>query len=255
MSERDRKIIDYFLEHPESTIKKISEYLDIPKSTVQRILNKYGDIEISNSITIKQQLILNKKNGNSRGGKSYFQKYSPVKDLQGRFIGSQEDIGNVDKEKNKVQDIRIIVGYFSSNPQATLESISQELTKKYGSKYTVSYVYKCLNDSRLEELFGKLISDSIREQLNNNRYNFFFKFDKSIINIDALTKIGLDANTIAVLLYRFNGGEIKSCDAAAQHFDCSKTTISNIEDKALIMINNYFSGNYESDNIEKSYKI
>lgn len=252
MDKKDRIVLEIFIENPIFTIQQISDETKISRSSVQRILNRYVDIEIpSTKRTIKEQLLFNKNVGKQKGGRTTFKRYGLVRDKEGKFIGIKKESTIIDKEQIKRDDIDLIVKNFSSNPRCTIEKLTEEINLVYNKKYTVSYVYRCLIDPRVEEIFGELISDSIKTQLDNNRYCFFLKFKNLKIDVETLTQLGLDDECIAVLICRFNDGNILSHDVVAQKFNCSKTKIANIENRALDIIEEKLNEDTQDRKIKK----
>ena len=229
-------VVNYFIENPTSTMIEISDSIGISKSSVQRILNKdeYSDIYIDKTgRTIKEQLTHNLNMGKKKGGKNSFQYNIALKDNDGKFIGSIENYDYIDNEEIKQQDIELIVEYYCTHSTDTLESIVEQINNKYNKKYTKAYVYNCLLDPRVEALFEPIVSEEIKNQLSNNYQGFFKKFGFISMDLETLSKYDLTDREIAILLYRFNNGKIKSTQEAATHFNCSKTVITKIEDKAL----------------------
>ena len=234
--EKYKLVVNYFIDNPTYTMIDIANQTGISKSSVQRILNKdeYADKIISKTgRTIKEQLTYNLNMGKKKGGKNSFQYNIALKDDNGKFIGSVENYDYIDNEEIKQQDIELIVDYYCTHSTDTLESIVEQINDKYNKKYTKAYVYNCLLDQRVEALFEPIVSEEIKNQLSNNYQGFFKKFGFISMDLETLSKYDLTDREIAILLYRFNNGKIKSTQEAAQHFNCSKTVITKIEDKAL----------------------
>ncbi len=150
--EKEKLVVDYFMDHPTKYIKDIADEVNIPRSTVQRYLEKYKKIKIKGQeTTIEEQLKQNKRNGQKEGGLRFFEKNDSIKSEDGRFIGSMIT-DKKDKEKQKQRDIIIIANYYLENATKTLSDIASELEEI--GPYTRDYVYDCLKDSRLVELIG-----------------------------------------------------------------------------------------------------
>lgn len=180
-------VFNYFLEHPSASMIEISIETGVSKSSCQRYLNlpEYCNVYIpSTQRTIKEQLEYNKNLGNQKGGRATFQAHEVKRDETGKFIGVTKTEEKIDREEKKREDIIKIVNYFSKNPYSTLE----EIANFFDGVYTKYYVYDCLNDTRVEEIFGKTIASQIRQQLSNNRYSISKTLATQIEN-DALNKI------------------------------------------------------------------
>ena len=230
------KVIYYFLDNPTSTIIEISNATGIPASTCQRYLNlkEYSNILIKKTNrTVQEQLHFNRLKGNQKGGRTTFEKYESKKSEDGKFIGL-EKTDKDDKEQKKRKEIKMFVNYFSKNPHATLD----EMAEAFDNLYTTDYIYDCLNDPRVEEIFGKIISNAIVLELQNNKYSFLKKYDGKLTE-DIFKQSGLSPLEIQVLNYRFNSGEIHSQEEVALFFNVSKTTIEKIENSAIDKIENY----------------
>ena len=216
---------------------EISNKTGVSKSTVQRILNQDNSSRMyipSTGRTVKEQLQYNLVMGKRKGGKHCFQNNIALKDNEGKFIGCIENNYYVDKEEEKQQDVNLIVEYYCSHSTETLDNIVEQINEKYNKRFTKSYVYDCLLDSRVELLFGPIVSQEIKLQLSNNNQGFFKKFGFISMDIETLSKYQLTDKEIAVLLYRFNNGTIKSTQDAALHFNCSKTVITNIDEECKV---------------------
>ena len=234
---KKKKTLEYFLEHPTATINEISAAVNIPKSSVQRYLSDhiYMNVVIpSTGKTVSEQLKINKMAGNQKGGRTTFLTYSVQKDASGKFIGTTAETTEEDKEQHKREDIIKFVRYFSNNPFATLE----EIEESFVGAYTKSYIYDCLNDPRVEELFGKLIADAINAQLDQNRYNIRRKFE-GCWGMDLFSSAGLTEHEIQILNMRFSNGTIRSAEDVGQELNISKTRVTQIEDQALAKLEAY----------------
>ena len=228
-------VVNFFVNNPTFSIIEVSSFTGVSKSTVQRILSnpEYSDIITITGRTIKEQLEYNLKVGRKKGGINSFMNNTATKDSSGRFTGSITVQNGENNELKKIEDIKIIVDFYSRNPNLTLDVLTSKINQKYNTNYTRDYIYDCLLDSRVEELYGLLISSAISNNLTANYQGFIRKFGIMIFTIDELSKYELTDMEIAVLIYRFNNGTIKSATDAAKHFNCSKTNITNIENRAL----------------------
>ena len=234
---KEQKVIKFFLNNPKATIIEISSATGISKSSCQRYLNLPGYASLiipSTGLTIAEQLKLNRIAGNQKGGRTTFLTHTVQKDKDGKFNGLIRDEEDQNKEEAKQEDIIRIVRYFSQHPYTTLE----EMATFFDKIYTPSYIYNCLNDSRVEELFGSLIANTIRKQLENNRYGIMKKF-KGKWGQELFEAANLTEREIAVLNHRFQDGEIHSAEEVALIYGVSKTLITKIEDEALEKITQY----------------
>lgn len=229
-------VVNCFITNPNFTMVELSNNTGVSKSTVQRMLSnpEYSDIVIpSTGRTIKEQLEYNLIMGRRKGGRNSFQNNSFTKDENGKFSGSTRREQESNNELTKQEDIKLIVDFFCKNPNSTLDYMASTLSLKTNKQYTRDYVYNCLLDPRVEEMFGMLIKCAISNQLSNNNQGFFKKFGTITFDIKTLSSYNLSDEEISVILYRFNGGIVRSTSDAALHFNCSKTTITNIENRAL----------------------
>lgn len=231
------KVIEYFLNHPTATNIEISAATGVSKSSVQRYLSHpdIGNITIpSLDRTIAEQIYLNTMAARQKGGRNTFRKYAAKKDESGKFVGLEREETTLDKEEVKRADIINIVLWFSKNPYYTIDQIAESLE----DKYTSDYVYRCLNDSRVEEIFGNLIASSITQQLDNNRYGILKKFETSW-NSELFDSAGLTDREKEILDYRFSDEGIRSAEATARKFGVSKTAITKTGNAALKKIQSY----------------
>ena len=174
--EKQRRVVEYFLENPTSSMDMVAAATKISKSSCQRYLTmpEYSSILIpSTGNTIEQQLKANRLLGNQKGGRTTFATHTVQKDESGKFVGTVKDAEDVEKEAKKKDDIKRIVRYFSQHPYDTLDAMVEFFDKVY----TRDYIYACLNDPRVDELFGKLIARAVRQQLADNRYSIMQKFE------------------------------------------------------------------------------
>lgn len=236
MTDREYKIVDYFCKNPESTILQVSSATEISKSSVQRCLNKpdISNIEIPGlNCTIKEQLQKNLLKGRQKGGRNTFNTHDSIKDEHGHFIGLKPTTSS-DKENIKKEDIKILVGFFSHHPFYTLDQIAIELD----NKYTSDYIYNCLTDPRVKEIFGEVIASAIEKQLSDNKYGILKKYG-DYFNETLFEQAELTPEEIQVLKMRFDGETIKSAEAVAVKLGISKTMVTKIEDRALEKIEQY----------------
>ena len=243
-----QKVIEYFLENPTATNLEISEKTGISKSSVQRYLSdpSIGNITIlKTNRTIAEQIRVNTQRGRQKGGRATFQTHQAQKDEKGRFIGTKKEIEEKDKEALKRQDIIQAVLYFSKNPYMTIDQIANDLegmkTPGDGSSYTKDYIYRCLTDSRVGEIFGSVIASSIRQRLDENRYSILNKLE-NVWNPEFFESAGLTKHEIAVLHFRFSEEGIRSADAAAIYFGVSRNAILKSENNAIEKLKNYQAG-------------
>lgn len=235
--ERKELVVSYFLEYPNLTLQEISKVTGISSSSCQRYLNlpEYRGIVIPRTgNTIADQLKVNKALGNKQGGRTTFKRYKTQKDESGKFIGLIKNESGIDSEENKKQDIINIVKYFSMNPYLTLD----EIEDFFGGLYTSDYIYDCLTDSRVEEIFGRIISSAITEQLSKNNYSILKKYN-GLWDKDIFVKAGLTEREIDILMYRYSMGDIHSAEATGIKFGISKSAVTKTEDTAIKKLKKY----------------
>ena len=235
--EKQRRVIQYFLDNPNASMDMIAAATKISKSSCQRYLSmpEYSSILIpSTGNTIEQQLKANKLLGNQKGGRTTFATHTVQKDESGKFVGTQKDVEDVDKEAKKRDDIKRIVRYFSQNPYDTLDTMVEFFDKVY----TRDYIYACLNDPRVDELFGKLIARAVRQQLDDNRYSIMQKFEDNW-GQDLFIAAGLSEREIEILNLRFSNNVITSADAVALQLQITHQMFSRIENRALGKLEEY----------------
>lgn len=235
--EKQRRVIQYFLDNPNASMDMIAAATKISKSSCQRYLSmpEYSSILIpSTGNTIEQQLKANKLLGNQKGGRTTFATHTVQKDESGKFIGTQKDVEDVDKEAKKRDDIKRIVRYFSQHPYDTLDTMVEFFDKVY----TRDYIYACLNDPRVDELFGKLIARAVRQQLDDNRYSIMQKFEDNW-GQDLFIAAGLSEREIEILNLRFSNNVITSADAVALQLQITHQMVSRIENRALGKLEEY----------------
>jgi len=236
--ERKELVVSYFLEYPNLTLQEISDATGISSSSCQRYLNlpEYRGIIIPKTgNTIADQLKINKTLGNKQGGRTTFKRYKVQKDEAGKFSGLINNESSIDPEENKRIDISRIVKYFSKNPYATLD----EIENFFGGLYTSDYIYDCLNDSRIEEIFGSVISSAITEQLSRNNYSILKKYN-GLWDKDVFVNAGLTEHEIEILMYRYTkGGGIHSAEATGIQFGISKSAVTKTENVAIKKLKKY----------------
>ena len=235
--EKQRIVIQYFLDHPTSTMEQIASATNISKSSCQRYLTLPGYASLivpSTGKTIEEQLKTNKLLGNQRGGRNTFANYTVQKDESGRFVSTKKDVEDVDKEAKKRDDIKRIVKYFSKHPYDTLDTMVEFFDKVY----TRDYIYACLNDPRVDELFGKLIARAVRQQLDDNRYSIMQKFEDNW-GQDLFIDAGLSEREIEILNLRFSKDVITSAEAVALQLQITHQMVSKIENRALGKLEEY----------------
>ncbi len=244
-----QKVVEFFLANPTATNLDISANTGVSKSSVQRILSdpRVGCIRIpKTNCTISEQILVNTKKGRQKGGRTTFQTHRALKDEQGRFIGTVEETEEIDKESLKEEDIRMVVVYFSKNSLKTMSEIADDLEgiKTPGNPnrtYTRDYVYRCLTDPRVEEVFGPMLATSVCHNLDLNRYGILKKLD-GFADLQYLEEADLTEHEKAVLSYRFSQEGIHSADDAAEHFGCSRNAILKTENRAIQKMRDYQAG-------------
>ena len=184
--------------------------------------------------TIEEQLKTNRLLGNQKGGRNTFATHTVQKDESGKFVGTKKDTEEVDKEAKKRDDIKRIVRYFSQHPYDTLDTIVEFFDKVY----TRDYIYACLNDPRVDELFGKLIAKAVRQQLADNRYSIMKKFEDNW-GQELFVAAGLTEREIQILNLRFSNNVITSVEAVALQLQVTHQMISKIENQALGKLEEY----------------
>lgn len=167
LERKKRIVIAYILEHPYAYISEISEKTGIPKSSVQRYLEKAKDrIILKTGLTIGEQLKLNKLRGQKKGGITSFQNNDSIKDASGKFIGVTKTQSK-DKELQKQKDILFITTYYLSKGQISLQDLTNELSEIFD--YTKDYIYDCLTDQRVSGLIGQANANEIIRRLKEAR--------------------------------------------------------------------------------------
>lgn len=169
MSEKEVKIVNYFINNPDAYISEIASITDIPRSTVQRYLQKNGDKKTINGNSISTQLEINKARGNRKGGEQSFSENEFTKDASGKFTGSVKTDSTIDKIEKKEKDIKLISKYYLENKDLSLEEIASLFNDV--DLYTKSYVYDCLTSNRAREVLGEDTYQEIQNNLKKHRPN------------------------------------------------------------------------------------
>jgi hypothetical protein len=134
-TEKEKKqeiVINYFMEHPTMYINDIANATGIPKSTVQRYLQNNDDLIIpGTNLTIREQLKLNKMNGQKKGGINSFRNNDHIKDENGKFIGSVQTTSTIDKEENKRLDIKLLCTYFLEHSTLTMDEMNHIFNERF----------------------------------------------------------------------------------------------------------------------------
>ena len=177
---KQKRVLNAFLENPTLTIIDISKITNIPKSTVQRYLNKYDNYILPNEkITIKEQLMKNKRKGQSKGGNNSYLNNDTLRDDRGRFIKvvkTNTDKNTLIKKQNDIKNLGDIL--ISNN----LNDLNQ---------YTDTYIHELLNDKKLDSIIGKkkinrIISiiekDNLKEYTTLNEKNILPILDNTKLN-------------------------------------------------------------------------
>lgn len=229
--DKEQIVVDYFMLHPNSYIKDVSLATGIPKSSVQRYLDKNRKlINPETKKTIEEQLRENKERGNREGGIISNCKNDALKDENGRFIGNVSASVVGVNELVKEDDILFICTTYIENQPMTIDELV--LFLKQFKNYTRDYVYKCLTDNRIDSLFDDSIKSQIAFLLDNNRRTFFKKV--GIVNLSKYIDIDLLSDVEKkVLESRILGASLEDI---SKEMNLSHTTIMKIENKAIFKI-------------------
>ena len=164
---KENDTVEYFIKNPDAYIREISIALKIPKSSIQRYLQKNSDTIIdTRGITIGDQLAINKLKGNKQGGDKSYIENDCIKDSEGKFVGSKKTT-NKDKLDQKEKDIKLISEYYLNHKDLSLEEVANFFSEI--ELYTKSNVYYCLTSNRTKEILGEEIYSKIQENLKKNR--------------------------------------------------------------------------------------
>lgn len=235
ISEKEKKVVDYFLEHPNAYISEIMEETGISKSSIQRYLQKHGDTYIKGlNKTIKDQLKENKTRGQRLGGIHSFQNNDFIKDEKGHFVGNVSSTVSYDKESKKREDITRIVTYYLNNKTITLDDLANVFHELYD--YSRDYVYDCLLDSRVSEILGDEKAKEVEETLSINRNTFFRKISDLGLSIDNINQdFGLTDLERKIFDERFSSPDTSLSDME-EKFQLSRTALLKHENRAISKI-------------------
>lgn len=226
--EKEKLIINYFFENPNTYISEMSKDINIPKSTIQRYLSKNKDKIIPGlGVTIGVQLERNKNSGQRKGGINSFKNNDATKDSSGRFTGSIRTTSLVDKEEKMKSDIYKIYMLLIKNPTKTLNELVQELSD--AEIYSRDYVYDCLTDKRINEIIGFEAATKVKEILKKNRLSFFRKIEGFNIN-DLFQTSDLTEQERKILELRMKN---KSLDEIADELNLSRSAVLKHENRAI----------------------
>ena len=165
-NQREIDTVNFFINNPDVYIVEAAKELSIPKSTIQRYLQRNGDRKTINGTTISEQLNINKAKGNKKGGDTYYKLNDFTKDSTGKFTGSKKTTTS-DKLIQKEKDIKLISKYYLEHKDMSLEEVSSFF--KEIELYTKSYVYDCLTSNRSLEVLGDKTYYEIQENLKKHR--------------------------------------------------------------------------------------
>ena len=235
---RDSSVIGYFMQNPEATNAAVSAGTGVSASTVQRILSDpdYSELEIpKNGNTISQQLIINKKRGLAKGGKTTFERYDAVKGEGGIFIGLTPT-DEEDKEQKKNEQITAAVLMFSRYPNITTEELAELL--EHDSR---DIVYDLLTDPRVYDIFGSVMAKAITERLEYNAYSILKKLPIGF-TIHLLEEVpALSEREKEIIRLRLGDGEaMVSAEEVAGGLGISRSMVLKIENRAATKITLYF---------------
>lgn len=233
-NEKEKLVVSYFVNHPESFISEVSLQTGVSKSSVQRYLKKHGNILISEGKTINDQLTENRKRGQYQGGIQSFKNNDCLKDKNGRFIGSTPTVSTDDKEVKKREDIKIICTYYLNHKSFTLDEVASAFHELFG--YTSDYVYDCLLDSRVVSVMGEEKAKEIDENLEHNRNSFCKKISDIGVELSQITfASNLTALEENIFLQRLNNPNL-SLDEVASFYHLSRAAVLKHENKAISKI-------------------
>ena len=216
--EKELRVLEYFLEHPTTYIKEIAEETGIPRSSVQRYLQKYEDVLIpSCGRTIREQLEINRRNGQREGGKNFFLRHNATKGKNGRFTGSILSEEN-NLERKKI-DIYLICNYYLLSYPISLTDFQKELR----GCFTKDYLYDCLTCSLAIDVMGVAEFQKIQKCLCHSKSSYVYKKEGVSIPCEGLTEEEKE-----ILFLREDD---LSLEEIGKKFGLSKTSIGVREDK------------------------
>lgn len=231
MNEKEKSVVEYFLAHPEAFIGEISEATEIPRSSVQRYLNKHKDLVINDAlgITIGQQLTVNQHRGKVQGGRTSFLHNSPVKDEMGHFVGNVRDV-DYSREDKKRKDIKLICTYYLSNKTFTLDELADSFKELFG--YSRDYIYDCLLDSRVPSVMGEESAREIEQTLENNYAGFYRKVADLHLTEADLQQADFTDREREVFSERSQNPTM-TLSSMSEKYGVSKTALAKIENRAI----------------------
>lgn len=231
MTDKEKLVIEYFLENPESYIGEVAEATGIPRSTVQRYLKKYSHLSLGKdfNLTIGKQLEINQQRGKVQGGRSSFIHNKATRDASGHFTGSVSDY-DPHKEEKKQKDIQLICTYYLSHKSASLSEVADAFHELFD--FSRDYVYDCLLDSRIPVIMGEDKANEIVENLEKNQRGFFRKLKEDEVSEEDLKNVPLTERERAVFQTRYQNPSV-SLTQIAKMYGVSKTAIAKLEDSAI----------------------
>ena len=178
--EREKKVLEYFIEHPTAYIREIAEKTGIPKSSVQRYLQKYAKFRLENGLTIEEQLQKNQDQGRKKGGITYYQNNEPTREENGRFTGSEAASCEQDKNELKKRDIIFFCDYYLEHYPITFKEMAEDLKELEKVGVTKGYIYHCVTANDLENIIGADKAEEVHRRLEASRYSFDKKAGKKV---------------------------------------------------------------------------
>ena len=144
------------------SINTVSKITGISSSSVQRYLKLERVINLAFGkevySRIQESLINNKVEGNRKGGINSFLNNASSKGEDGKFTGSTRELDDSRLQK-KMIDVRNLVTFYLSNGNISLNKLAQI------TSLNRNYIYDCLTSNYVEDIFGKEISDIIKDRL------------------------------------------------------------------------------------------
>lgn len=171
--EKIKLVVETYINNPNITIAEVSKRTNIPVSSVQRYLNDPIIVKLFNSEIISKletQKIKNKVDGNRKGGINSFLNNVPLKEANGKFIGSQKYTGNKDRLQAKNKVVLCLYKLMITNKYNSLEELADAYNKSVTEeeKITRDYVYDCFNASYVQEALGGELYKEIQNWLAHN---------------------------------------------------------------------------------------